>query len=109
MPEWLGPRRLRRPNAPTPEGFRLPGPGAEPAVDLQRLCQPRLSERGLAEGGVQQADPVGVRPHETDQRTVDGAGVAGLHEVSKQLLTERLVLQCDRGGGHLAHEDRPQV
>jgi hypothetical protein len=89
--------------------FGLPSASAELPVDLESLLQSLAGRFGLVECCVQEPDAVGVRAHEANQRAVDRARVSHGKQVIEKALAQLVVARRDRGGGHLADKDRPQV
>ena len=61
------------------------------------------------ERGVQLADALGVRAHETDQRPVDRATVGDRHQIVEEPLAQRMISDGDGCLDELADEDGPQV
>ena len=60
---------------------------------------------GVAEGGVEKPDAVGVGAHEADEGAIDRAGVGDGKQIVEKPLAEHMVVQCDGGGRHLTNED----
>ncbi len=86
-------------------GFGLPGTRAKSTVDLQGLEQPLAGGVLLVEGGVEQPMRCAWAPMKQTKAALTAQESATGSSSSMSRWHKRAVLQCDRGGGHLAYED----